>query len=66
MLALLLESAAIPVVSIHAMPMMPSTSTRRGRLIFWILLVLLLIAGVWYYFLGPGAHGPILPPISRR
>jgi hypothetical protein len=47
--------------------MMPSASPRRdrGRLILGILVTLLLIAGVWYLFLGPGAHGPILPPIPR-
>jgi hypothetical protein len=34
---------------------------RRGWLLFWIFLTLLAIVAVWYFFLGPGAHGPILP-----
>jgi hypothetical protein len=43
--------------------MAPPAPTRRdrGRLVVWILVVLLLIAGVWYVFLGPGAHGPLIP-----
>jgi len=47
--------------------MTPPTPTRRdrGRLVLWIVVVLLLIAAVWYVFLGPGAHGPLLPAIGR-
>jgi hypothetical protein len=34
---------------------------RRWVALFWIFLTLLAIVAVWYFFLGPGAHGPILP-----
>jgi hypothetical protein len=48
-----------------AMTPPPHTRRDRGRLILGIILTLLLIAGVWFFFLGRGAQGPLLPPISR-
>lgn len=43
----------------------PPPHAGSGRLIFWIVVTLFLIAAVWYLFLGPGAHGPLLPLIPR-
>jgi hypothetical protein len=36
----------------------PNPSPPRRANVLWILVVLALIAGIWYFFLGPGANDP--------